>query len=114
MSDLRIIVAYCGCYQASGPAPPSSLKPRTRHKTHVDMEDVHQAALVRRHAPAPPLQVWASQQQIEDHYFLPSENSNHMQHVNNHTIETTQGHRRRDCSAQVTQEDLEEQRHHQV
>lgn len=119
-----VVNCYCRCCQASGPAHPQAhQKSRSRHKTQVDMEDVHQAHQelnLQDHGPQGQRvqrndhlqmqvyqdQMWSSKQDMDYPCFPHSEN---FHHVNNRELK--QSHTRRDCGAQVNQEDLGEQRH---
>ena len=122
---MLVVNCYCRCYQASGPAPAQApQKSRSRHKTQVDMEDVLQASLglslhnheaqgqrVQRndHLQMQEYQdqMWALQQKEMDYPCFTHIEDLH--HVNKR--ELSQSHKRRDCGAQVNQEDLGEQRH---
>ena len=119
-----MFIVNCRCYQASGSSNTlAHQKSRSRHKTQVDMDHVHQAhqglslqdpgaqgQRVQRNdhlqLQAYKDQMWASQQEM-DYPCLP--HSEDLQPANNRELK--QSHTRRDCGAQVNHEDMQEQRH---
>ena len=117
-----MFIVNCRCYQASGSSNTlAHQKSRSRHKTQVDMDHVHQAhhglslqdpqgQKVQRNdhlqLQAYKDQMWASQQEM-DYPCLP--HSEDLHPANNRELK--QSHTRRDCGAQVNHEDMQEQRH---